>query len=117
LALEAVEERCTGLAQREQFLVASGLETWPDGTVTERYRWQHGVHQEVVYARLPEGRRLRLHRRIGEREETGYGAQAREHAAELAVHFERGQDTPRAVRYLQQGAENDAPRPPAAEGV
>src|SRR5262249_44955415 len=90
LALGGGGARCTGLAQRDQFLAASGLETWPDGTVTERYRWQHGVHQEVVYARVPEGRRLRLHRRIGACEETGYGAQAREHAAELAVHFERG---------------------------
>jgi predicted ATPase len=86
--------------------VASGLETWPDGTVTERYGWQHAVHQEVVYARVPEGRRLRLHRRIGAREETGYGAQAGAHAAELAVHFARGQDYPRAVHYLQQAAEN-----------
>src|SRR5262249_60096646 len=76
----------------------------------ERYGWQHGVHQEVVYARLPEGRRLRLHRRIGVCEETGYGAQARAHAAELAVHFERGQDTPRAVQYLHQAAENAAQR-------
>jgi DNA-binding winged helix-turn-helix (wHTH) protein/tetratricopeptide (TPR) repeat protein len=110
LALEAVEERCTGLAQRHQFLAASGIETWPDGTVTERYSWQHAVHQEVVYTRVPEGRRLRLHRRIGVCEETGYGAQAHEHAAELAVHFVRGQDTPRAVQYLQQAAENAARR-------
>jgi hypothetical protein len=57
LALEAVEERCASLAQRGQFLVASGLETWPDGTVTERYGWQHALPQEVVYARVPEGRR------------------------------------------------------------
>jgi predicted ATPase len=90
--------------------VASDVETWPDGTVTERYGWRHAVHQEVVYGRVPEGRRLRLHRRIGAREEAGYGAQASEHAAELAVHFERGQDAPRAVAYLQQAAENAAQR-------
>ncbi len=53
-----------------------------------------------------EGRRLRLHRRIGAREETGYGEQTRAHAAELAMHFERAQDTARAVRYLQQAADN-----------
>jgi hypothetical protein len=109
-ALEAVEDWCAGLAQRGQFLVASGVETWPDGTVTERYGWRHAVHQEVVYGRVPEGRRLRLHRRIGAREEASYGAQASEHAAELAVHFERGQDAPRAVAYLQQAAENAAQR-------
>jgi len=92
LAIEAVEDCCASLAQRGQFLVASGLETWPDGTVTERYDWQHALHQEVVYARVPVGRCLRLHRRIGAREETGYGAQASAHAAELAMHFERGRD-------------------------
>ena len=105
-AMEAVEDCCAGLAQRGQFLVASGLETWPDGTVTERYGWPHALYQEVVYAQVPEGRRLRLHRRIGLREEAGYGVQAREHAAELAMHFERGQDYRRAVHYLQQAAAN-----------
>jgi predicted ATPase len=106
LAMEAVEDCCAGLAQRGQFLVATGIEAWPDGTVTERYDWQHDLYQEVVYAHVPEGRRRRLHRRIGAREETGYGEQARAHAAELAMHFERAQDTARAVRYLQQAADN-----------
>jgi predicted ATPase/DNA-binding winged helix-turn-helix (wHTH) protein len=110
LAVEAVEDGCAGLAQRGQFLVASGLETWPDGTVTERYGWQHAVHQEVVYARVPEGRRLRLHRRIGAREEAGYGVRVSERAAALAMHFERGQDYQRAVHYLHQAAENAAQR-------
>src|SRR5262249_55502452 len=110
VAREAVEDGCAGLAQRGQFLVASGLETWPDGTVTERYGWQHAVHQEVVYARVPVGRRLRLHQRIGARQEAGYGAQASERAAELAMHLERGQDYQRAVHYLQQAAENAARR-------
>jgi len=105
-AIDVVEDCCAGLAQRGQFLVASGVEAWPDGTVTERYDWRHALYQEVVYARVPEGRRLRLHRRIGTREEAGYGAQAGAHAAELAVHFERGQDTPRAVWYMQQAADN-----------
>ena len=106
LAMETVEDCCTGLVQRGHFLVASGIEAWPDGTVTERYDWRHALHQEVVYMRVPEGRRLRLHRRIGTREETGYGAQAGAHAAELAVHFQRGQDYQRAVQYLQQAAAN-----------
>jgi predicted ATPase/DNA-binding winged helix-turn-helix (wHTH) protein len=110
LALEAVEDCCASLAQRGQFLVASGLETWSDGTVTERYSWRHALYQEVVYARVPEGRRLRLHRRIGAREEAGYGAQVSERAAALAMHFERGQDYQRAVHYLHQAAGNAAQR-------
>ena len=110
LAMEVVEDCCVGLAQRGQFLMASGLESWPDGTVTERYGWRHTLYQEVVYARVPEGRRLRLHRQIGEWQEHAYGEQAREVAAELAVHFERGRDSRRAVQYLQQAAENAAQR-------
>ncbi|HSF29816.1 MAG TPA: hypothetical protein VLK82_04990, partial [Candidatus Tectomicrobia bacterium] len=46
-------------------------------------------------------RRVRWHRQIGLRLETGYGPRAREVAAELAEHFVRGRDTERAVSYLQ----------------
>src|SRR5690606_7390069 len=53
---------------------------------------------------LGEGRRVRGHRRIGTRLETGYGARAAEIAAALAGHFARGQDAERAVPYhLQAG--------------
>ena len=63
------------------------------------------------------GRCLRLHRRIGAREETGYGAQASAHAAELAMHFERGRDWQRAVHYLQRAAENALRRYAYAEAI
>jgi predicted ATPase len=56
------------------------------------------------------GWQARLHRQIGEGQERAYGERAHEVAAELAVHFARGQDYPRAVRYLQQAAENAARR-------
>src|SRR5262245_25645904 len=46
-AMEAVEDCCASLAQRGQFLVASGLETWPDGTGTARYHWQHAQSWEL----------------------------------------------------------------------
>src|SRR5205807_5177460 len=62
------------------------------------------------YQRISAGRRARLHRLIGDREEAGYGERARDRAAELAMHFERGRDYPRAVQYLQQAAENAAQR-------
>ena len=106
MEIEEVEARCAGLARRQQFLEASGLEHWPDGTVAERYRWRHTLYQEVVYDRLPAGRRWRLHRRIGARLETGYGEQAGTQATALAEHFVRGQDASRAVPYFQQAAQN-----------
>jgi tetratricopeptide (TPR) repeat protein len=79
---------------------------WPDGTAVGSYSFRHALFQQAVYERLPAGRRARLHQRIGLRQETGFGARASERAAELAVHFERGRDDWRAVRYRQQAAEN-----------
>jgi DNA-binding winged helix-turn-helix (wHTH) protein/tetratricopeptide (TPR) repeat protein len=117
LAMEAVEDRCAGLAQRGQFLLASGIEAWPDGTVTERYGWRHALYQEVVYERVPEGRRLRLHRRIGIRVDTGYGEQAREHAAELAMHFVQGREYARAVESLRQAGDRALMRSACREAM
>jgi predicted ATPase len=102
----AVEDWCAGLARRRQWLEACGEQVWPDGTVAGQYRFTHALYQEVAYHRLPAARRAQLHRRIGEREEAGYGPQVRERAAALAMHFERGWDTQRAVRYRQYAGEN-----------
>jgi predicted ATPase/DNA-binding winged helix-turn-helix (wHTH) protein len=109
-AAEAVEAVCERLARQGQFLEDRGLVEWPDGTVGGRYGWRHALYQEVVYARLGAGRQARWHRVIGERLEQAYGARAQEVAAELALHFARGQDATRAVRYLQQAAETAAQR-------
>ena len=103
---EAVETHCDGLVRREQFLRAQGTSEWPDGTIAARYGFVHALYQEVLYEQLSATRRSRLHRQIGEREEQAYGDRAREIAAELAVHFERGRDYRRAIQYLQQAGEN-----------
>ncbi len=104
--VEAVEEQCAELARRELFLRASGTAEWPDGTLAARYGFLHTLYQEVLYDRIPAGRRQRLHRQIGEREEHAYGDRAREIATELAVHFERGREYGKAVQYLQYAGEN-----------
>jgi predicted ATPase len=74
--------------------------------VSGRYGFRHALYQEVLNRRLGSARRRRWHRALGARLESGYGAQASQIAAALAVHFERGRDYPRAVRYLQQAADN-----------
>jgi predicted ATPase/DNA-binding winged helix-turn-helix (wHTH) protein len=102
---EYVETRCDALARRGQFLVARGIEEWPDGTVATRYRFSHDLYHEVLYDRVPTSRRVRWHRQIGTRLEAGYGARAREMAVELAMHFQCGRDVPRAVHYLQYAGE------------
>ena len=83
---------------------------WPDGTSGGRYHFQHALYQQVLYDQIGTARRMQLHQRIGMRLEAGYGARAREIAARLAVHFERGGATAQAVRYVQQAAENAARR-------
>ena len=67
-----VEARCEELVRRTQFLQSKGIEEWPDETVASRYGFIHALYQEVLYERIPAGRRQRLHQRIGERLEAAY---------------------------------------------
>jgi predicted ATPase len=103
---EIIETLCEGLARGGQFIDDRGVLTWPDGTISERCGFRHALYQEVLYTRLPEARRIRWHRVIGERIEKGYDERASEVAAELAVHFERGHDRNRTALYLQKAGEN-----------
>ena len=104
------ESRCEGLARRQQWLRSIGVDEWPDGTVAGRYVFIHALYHNVVYEGITAARRLHLHRRIGAREEEAFGLQARNIAAELAVHFEHGRDYRRAVQYLRNAAETAGQR-------
>ena len=105
MGVEDVEKCCARLAQRGQFLQASGVEEWPDGTVAGRYTFRHALYQQVLYAQLPAARCRGMHQRIGDRLAAGYGTRAAERAAELALHFERGGDAGRTVAYRWLAAE------------
>jgi predicted ATPase len=117
LGLEEVERACAALAERGSFLMPVGHDLWPDGTAAGRFGFRHALHQEVVYERTPAARRPHLHRRIGDRLEAGLGERAVEVAAELAMHFERGRDPHRAIRYLQAAGEVATQRSAAREAV
>ena len=114
---EAIDLRCDTLARQYHLLQTPGTAVWPDGTITARYRFRHALYQELLYAQVPVSRRARWHQQIGLRLEAGYGAQARERAAELAMHFERGRDAPRAVRFLQQAADEALRRSAHREAI
>ena len=116
-AESTVDDVCATLARREQFLEASGEVRWPDGTQTACYRFRHSLYYDVLYHRIPLGRRRLLHQRIGTREEAGYGARAGERAAVLAGHFARGGDARRAVHYLRQAGDNALARSAHREAV
>ena len=114
---EEVERCCAALCRRKQFLQVQGTTEWPDGTVAARYGFIHALYQEVLYNRVSVGRRVRLHGRIGTRLEMGYGAQAREIAAELAMHCVRGRDAQRASQYLWEAGENALRRSAYPEAI
>jgi DNA-binding winged helix-turn-helix (wHTH) protein/predicted ATPase len=101
-----VDQRCEALVRRHQFLSPARLVELPDGTITPRYRFNHVLYLEVLYRLLPAMRRSQIHRRIGHSGEAIYRERAREIATELALHFEQGLDSPRAVKYFIQSAEN-----------
>jgi predicted ATPase len=102
----AVEARCDRLARQRQFIHDCGVQVLPNGETVGRYGFIHALYQNVLYDRVSPSRRVELHRRIGERGEEVFGERAREIAAELAVHFERGGDYRRASKYLQRAADN-----------
>ena len=116
-ATENIEGRLTVLAHHGQFIQTCGLVEWPDGTVAAAYRFLHDLYCETLSARVPPSRQQRWHLQIGARKETGYGAQAHEIAAELAVHFEQGRDPDRALRYLQHAADNALRRSAHADAI
>jgi DNA-binding winged helix-turn-helix (wHTH) protein/tetratricopeptide (TPR) repeat protein len=111
------EAQCVMLAHHEQFLQARGRAEWPDGTVTACFGFRHALYQDVLYQRIPAGRQTRWHARIGARLEQGFGVQAGDLAAALALHFLRGHRLPQAVQYLQQAGEKAIARSAHREAV
>ncbi len=115
--LETLEANCAALARRGQFIREQGVAEWPDGTVATQYHFIHALYQDVLYDRIPVGRRVRLHQQIGARQEACCGVQAQEIAAELAMHFVRGRDAQRAVQYCQAAARNVSQRSAYPEAI
>lgn len=104
-SIPAIEEQYTKLARRSHFLRSLWSTEWPDGTVAQQYAFIHSLYQNTLYQRIPAGKRVQMHSRIGLQKELAYGAQARQIAVKLAVHFERGHDFHRAVQYRRYAAE------------
>jgi DNA-binding winged helix-turn-helix (wHTH) protein/tetratricopeptide (TPR) repeat protein len=115
--VEEVETMCEEITGQGHFLEERGVAEWPDGTISGRYAFRHVLYQNVLWERIAEARKIRLHRLIGERLEQGYRDRTQEIAAELAVHFEQGRDYPRAVQYLRQAGENAIKRSAYREAI
>ena len=115
--VEAVDAVCDGLVTEQRVLEDTGVTVWPDGTRGGGYRFHHALYQQVLYEALGTTRRAQLHRQVGARLEEGYGAQAGDIAAQLALHFERGGEVARAVPYLQQAADTATRRQAYQEAI
>jgi hypothetical protein len=103
--IPAIEEQYTKLTRRSHFLRSLCSIEWPDGTVAQQYAFIHSLYQNVLYQRIPAGKRVQMHSRIGLQKERAYGTQAGQIAVKLAIHFERGRDFHRAVQYRRHAAE------------
>ena len=114
---ETVEARCSELSRRRLLVRAVGSEIWPDGTLASRFAFRHALYRATLYERLSPTRRARLHVAIADRLECGFGERARERAAELATHFERGGDVARAVLYHHSAGENASARSAAGLAI
>jgi DNA-binding winged helix-turn-helix (wHTH) protein len=96
---DGVDSACESLANERRLLHYVDTETWPDGTIQSRYAFGHSLFQHAALMRSTSATVRAWHRKIGERLETGYAQREEEVAAELAVHFDRGQVPAKAARY------------------
>jgi DNA-binding winged helix-turn-helix (wHTH) protein len=114
---EEIDDLCDGLARRGLFLSRDGSEEWPDGSLQIRYRFSHGLVQEVAAARSAPARRQRWHRAIAARLEAAWGTRASEVAHALALHHDRGGAHALAVSHYLVAAERDARRFATANAI
>ena len=103
-----VEACCTRLSRREQFVAGKDPIARPDGSVATSFRFLHVLYKEVLYERVPFGKRVEVHRRVAETEEAAYGERSSEIAAQLAHHFGRGGSPEKAIEYLSRAGEHAA---------
>ena len=107
---ETTEHQYRELARTTHFLQYAGTRMRPNGHAAPRYSFVHALYHNVIYDRVDEARKRRLHQAIGERTEAAFAGNTDLVAAELALHFERARDFPRATKYLAVSAQLAAQR-------
>ena len=112
-----VEATCARFARQGVFIVKSGSTMWPDGTCAELFTFRHDLYRELLYERLPATRRAVSHVRVGNRLEAAWANRLDAIAAELAEHFERGNEFVRAIPHHQRAASKALRRSASEEAI
>src|SRR5262245_43275357 len=108
--VEDVEGVCEQLAERRLFIRPTGITELPDGTMSARYEFHHALYRQVIYGRLSDVARARLHLAAATRLEERFDPPPLAMAAELAAHFEKAHDYERSIHFLLLAAGNAARR-------
>jgi DNA-binding winged helix-turn-helix (wHTH) protein/tetratricopeptide (TPR) repeat protein len=101
-----IEDVCEGLAAKLQFIKGSGIKEQANGEISAHYEFRHSLYREVLYGRLSEGARSKLHLLLAQRLKSFCDPCEQDLATELALHFEGGRDYEQAVNYLLVAADN-----------
>ncbi|MGB1256285.1 MAG: AAA family ATPase [Thiolinea sp.] len=103
-----IEDACEDHLLHEQWLAPTGSQSWPDGSISESYRFWHQLYRQFFYDTLSAARCRHYHLRFAERLLAGYQGRLNPLAAQLAYHFEAGGEFQRALEYRQQASEHAA---------
>jgi tetratricopeptide (TPR) repeat protein len=106
----SIDDACERLAERLQFIKAAGIHKLANGQISAHYDFRHSLYREVLYRRLSEAARSKLHLLLAQRLKAFCDPCEQELATELAQHFEGGHDYEQAIRYLILASENAAGR-------
>ncbi|MBI3918339.1 MAG: AAA family ATPase [Betaproteobacteria bacterium] len=108
---EEALRRCLAQLQTAEFVYEAQL--FPD----LEYAFKHALTHEVAYGSVLQDRRRALHGAIVEAIERLYADRLPEHVERLAHHAARGEDLPKAVRYLREAGSRAASRSANQEAV
>jgi DNA-binding winged helix-turn-helix (wHTH) protein len=99
-----VEATCEGFARERLWLAAPQPDT-NSGRLGRSYAFSHALFRHVLYEGTPPVARARLHSAVAEELERERAAGVPVTAAELAMHFERSQDSLRSLDYYVEAAD------------
>ena len=94
-----IEEACEDQLLHEHWLVPGGSESWPDGSISESYRFWHQLYRQYFYDMLSAARRRHYHLGFATRLLSGHEGKLYDLAPQLAYHFEAGGDLQRAIEF------------------